>query len=94
MIIVDNIWTYENGHHGILDFTVVGVCNVTNLESRLPVRAVEKLDRDLRFVNEDSLEEFVSKFSDEPDATLEWLRRVLIWQLNFHRSPSPNMGFA
>jgi hypothetical protein len=88
MIYVDTIWTNDNGLHGIVDFTVVASGKQDKVERRLPVRALEGFDHSIKFVNEDRLNEFVEKHSDDPDETIEWLRRMLAWHLAFHRSPA------
>lgn len=88
MIYIDTIWTNDNGYHGMVDFTVIASSSQDQVERRLPARALEGFDRTIKFVNEDKLSEFVSKHSDDPDETLEWLRRMLAWHLAFHSSPA------
>lgn len=92
MIIVDNIWTYENGRHGILDFTVVAKCQGSDSEIRLPVRAVESVEKELKFVEPDSLESFIRQHSENPDETLAWLKRTLGFYLDFQRAPRLSHG--
>ncbi len=92
MILVDNIWTYENGHHGILDFTVVAKCADTQSEIRLPVRAVEDAKNELKFVEPGSLEDFIKQHSENPDETLAWLKRTLGFYLDFQRAPRLSHG--
>lgn len=94
MIYVDTIWTNDNGLHGIVDFTVVASSSLDKVERRLPVRALEGFDKTIKFVNEDRLSDFIEKHSDDPDETIEWLRRMLSWHLAFHRSPSTEMENA
>jgi len=87
MILLESIWSYDNGYHGILDFTVAAPSGGNMNESKLSLRAIEGFDRSLNFVREDELNEFVDRYSDDPDETIEWLRRVLAWHLAFHRMP-------
>ncbi len=87
MIYVDTIWTNNNGFHGIVDFTVVASGSNDKADRKLPMRALETFDNTIKFMNEDKLNQFIEKHSDDPEETLDWLRRMLSWYLAFHRMP-------
>jgi hypothetical protein len=88
MIFIESIWSYDNGYHGILDFTVTAPSGGNSNESKLSLRAVERFDGSISFIHEYKLNDFVRVHSDDPLETFEWLRRVLAWHLAFHRIPA------
>jgi len=88
VISLENVWSFENGYRGILDFSVVAGCAEESPGNRISARAVEGADGEINILHEDRLLSFLSAYSDNASETLEWLRRMLGWHLDYFRAPA------